>query len=151
AGDGEKALQITMEQQPEIVISDIRMPVLDGIEYLRRIQSWPERPRVLVLSGFNDFELVKEAMKLGAADYLLKLKMEPEDLLRALEGIRLSINECRAKADADQFYNRQVLNNMPVLQRNFLRDILRDTGYEQPELLKTMKFLDIRLDINRVF
>lgn len=151
ASDGKKALQLTREQQPDITITDIKMPVMDGLEYIRQIQSLPKKPRVVVLSSYNDFELVKGAMKLGAEDYLLKLNMEPDDLLHVLENIRCKIDECRVQEDSTQFLNEQVQKNIPILRRNLLKDILKHSDNQHQELLATLNFLNIRLNMDHLF
>lgn len=70
---------------PDIVVTDIRMPGIDGVELTRIIKERHSHIEVIVLSSFNDFEYVKETLMLGALDYILKPKMQYSDLLIALE------------------------------------------------------------------
>lgn len=73
AKDGEEAWQIYQEAHPEIVITDLKMPKMDGIELIQRIKKDNPNTQIIALSNHSDFELVKEAMKAGAYDYLLKV------------------------------------------------------------------------------
>ena len=74
ASDGEQALEICRRSAPDILITDMKMPRMDGIALLRALQKEKIQMYVIVLSGYDDFQLVREAMRLGAADYLLKLE-----------------------------------------------------------------------------
>lgn len=85
AGDGAEAVALARELSPDVVLMDVRMPVLDGIEATRRIVAGEESPRVLVLTTFDLDEYVYEALRAGASGFLLK--DAPEEQLVA--GIRI--------------------------------------------------------------
>jgi DNA-binding NarL/FixJ family response regulator len=70
AGDGEAALVLAMDLEPDAVLMDVRMPVMDGIEATRRLRAAHPQMPVLVLSAFPDFAL--EALRAGAAGYVMK-------------------------------------------------------------------------------
>jgi DNA-binding NarL/FixJ family response regulator len=86
AGDGSQAVAVTIEQRPDIVVMDIRMPGVDGLEATRRITANPQLSdvKVLVLTTFDTDEYVYEALRSGASGFLLK-DTEPVELLRALQ------------------------------------------------------------------
>jgi DNA-binding NarL/FixJ family response regulator len=88
AGDGRQALAAVRAHRPDVIVMDIRMPVLDGLAATRVIAADPELSgvRVLVLTTFDEDELVFEAIRAGAAGFLLK-DADPADLLR---GIRVA-------------------------------------------------------------
>jgi DNA-binding NarL/FixJ family response regulator len=72
AGDGHEAVQLVAERQPDVVLMDLRMPRLDGVAATRRIKArWPD-VQVLVLTTFDDDELVFQSIEAGASGYLLK-------------------------------------------------------------------------------
>jgi len=85
AGNGEEAVALARSERPDVVLMDIRMPVLDGIEATRRIAADGDLAgcRVLVLTTFEADEYVFEALRAGASGFLLK-DVEPADLLRAI-------------------------------------------------------------------
>lgn len=73
AGNGIKALELCRDVRPHIVITDIRMPKMDGIRFMEQLRAeTPEMPAVILLSGYDEFEYARQAMRLGAYDYLLK-------------------------------------------------------------------------------
>ena len=87
AEDGRQALQLARELQPDVVLMDIRMPELDGIEATRRLGDSPGGvPRVLMLTTFDMNEYVYEAMKSGASGFLLK-DVRPEQLADAVRTV----------------------------------------------------------------
>jgi DNA-binding NarL/FixJ family response regulator len=85
ADDGEAAVRLAAELRPDVVLMDIRMPVLDGLEATRRIGARAElaEVRVVVLTTFEVDEYVFEALRAGAAGFLVK-DTEPADLVRAV-------------------------------------------------------------------
>ncbi len=84
AGDGEKALQ-TMEQNPfDVVLLDLRMPGRDGLSVLRTIkQKWPES-EVVIITGYPTVASAKEAVRLGAYDYVAK-PVAPQDVINVTD------------------------------------------------------------------
>jgi DNA-binding NarL/FixJ family response regulator len=84
AGDGEEALATTQRLQPDVVLMDVQMPKLDGLEATRRIAKDPTiRTRVLILTTFERDDYIFEALRAGASGFMLK-NASPEDLVRAV-------------------------------------------------------------------
>ena len=88
ARDGEEALQMVEEYHPHIIITDISMPGLDGISVIRLLRSRGDQARIIALSCHDDFEYVKEAMRLGADEYVLKNLLTEQKLLELLEQMK---------------------------------------------------------------
>jgi DNA-binding NarL/FixJ family response regulator len=72
AGDGAEAVSLAAQLEPDVVLMDVRMPTLDGIEATRRIVAGVDSPRVLVLTTFDNDEIVVGALRAGASGFLLK-------------------------------------------------------------------------------
>jgi DNA-binding NarL/FixJ family response regulator len=87
AGDGQQALQVAAEVRPDVVLMDVRMPVMDGVEATRRILSGADAPRVIVLTTFDLDEYAFAALKAGASAFLLK-DAAPPDLLAAIRAVQ---------------------------------------------------------------
>jgi DNA-binding NarL/FixJ family response regulator len=83
AADGREALALARELTPDVVLMDIRMPELDGLEATRRLLASSEPPRVLMLTTFGEDQYVYDAMKAGASGFLLK-DLRPEQLAEAV-------------------------------------------------------------------
>ncbi len=86
ATDGEEAVRLARRERPEVVVMDVRMPVMDGIEATRRIVEHDEDARVLVLTTFELDEYVFAALQAGASGFLLK-RSPPETLVEAIRTI----------------------------------------------------------------
>jgi DNA-binding NarL/FixJ family response regulator len=85
ASDGEQAVRLTRQHQPGIVLMDIRMPGVDGLEASKRILADPEYAgvRIVILTTFESDEYIFEALRLGASGFLVK-DTEPADLIKAI-------------------------------------------------------------------
>jgi DNA-binding NarL/FixJ family response regulator len=83
AGNGEEALAAARDLTPDVVLMDISMPVLDGIEATRRVSQVDDAPRVVVLTSFSDRDRILGALDAGAVGYLLK-DSEPDELVRGV-------------------------------------------------------------------
>jgi NarL family two-component system response regulator LiaR len=83
AGDGEEAVQLAARLQPDVVLMDLVMPKLDGVDAMRRLRDSLPETRVIVLTSFLDDERLLPAMRAGAAGYLLK-DVQPQELARAI-------------------------------------------------------------------
>jgi DNA-binding NarL/FixJ family response regulator len=83
AGDGREALELARSLAPDVILMDVRMPEVDGIEATRRLLVNPDAPRVLVLTTFDEDAYVYDAMKAGASGFLLKA-VRPEQLVEAV-------------------------------------------------------------------
>jgi DNA-binding NarL/FixJ family response regulator len=86
AGDGEEAVAVASETDPDVVLMDIRMPKLDGIEATRRLLTGASRTRVLMLTTFDLDEYVVDAFRAGASGFLLKTA-PPHQLVAALRTV----------------------------------------------------------------
>jgi DNA-binding NarL/FixJ family response regulator len=91
AGDGEQAVALASGLRPDVMLMDLRMPVLDGVESTRRIVrdaevAGTDRPRIIALTTFNRDQAVVQAVQAGASGYLLK-SAEPEFLLAAIRTV----------------------------------------------------------------
>ncbi|WP_339822208.1 response regulator [Paenibacillus sp. FSL R7-0216] len=92
-----RALALIQEVKPDLIISDIKMPMLDGIELCKQVVAAGLHCRILLLTSYKEFDYVKEALKFGASGYLVKHELEPEILLRELEAIKPQIEEERER------------------------------------------------------
>jgi AraC-like DNA-binding protein/DNA-binding NarL/FixJ family response regulator len=97
AANGRAALQMVDETGADLVITDIKMPEMDGIELIRALKAGGYDGEVLVLSNYNDFELVREALKIGAHDYMLKLTLNTDSFMPILEEVADKLDKKKRK------------------------------------------------------
>ncbi|MDE7428715.1 MAG: response regulator, partial [Lachnospiraceae bacterium] len=83
AQDGEEVLQMMAQEKPDVLITDINMPFLNGVELVKKVKEQYPEVVVLVLSGYDDFAYVKETLMAGAINYLLK-PVSKIDLIQAV-------------------------------------------------------------------
>ena len=95
AEDGEEALAFIERVKPDVVVTDITMPVMDGLELIARLQRAAERPEIVILSGYDDFPYVQEAIRQGVADYLLK-PIKPDEFRATMERVAGRLREKEA-------------------------------------------------------
>jgi len=84
AADGKEALEIIAQQPVDLVLTDVRMPEMDGIELAKTIQAEFPVTRVIIISGYEEFEYAREALRYGVRDYLLK----PVDIDQLLDTVQ---------------------------------------------------------------
>lgn len=87
AGDGKSGLELLLKTGPDLVLADIRMPEMDGMQMLRAALDQGCAPVAILLSAYSDFEYAREAMKLGVSEYLVK-PVTADELAAAVNGAR---------------------------------------------------------------
>ncbi len=121
ASNGKQALDfIRNGGNFDLLITDMKMPVMDGIDLLRNIQPYKEFLCILALSSYNDFYLVREAFRLGASDYILKTDIEQQNFLHKIRQTREFLNKIQGprkeqKITAENSYIRPYEKKLTVL------------------------------------
>ncbi len=90
AANGKEGLQLVKETEPDVVLTDIRMPVMNGLQMIENIQKQQRMPKIIIVSGYEDFEYARNALRLGVSEYILKplnLTQLREILIRLREEI----------------------------------------------------------------
>lgn len=113
--NGKQALEIYEKEHPDIIMTDLKMPVMDGMELIRRIREKDHTVRILILSCLKEFHLVQQAISMNVSDYILKLTMTQEDMERILQ---------KTKDELDMLKERkkEETGNSEEERRNILRD-----------------------------
>lgn len=146
AGNGVEALQLVNTFQPDILLTDIRMPHMLGTELAGKIVDTFPKCKVIFLSGYSDKDFFKSAIKLGAIDYIEK-PVDSDDLKTALNKAVLSVkalNEHNISPDADilrkAFKNKEITSTLMPKNAHFAAVILSPYGEyfsSIPEMIKT--------------
>lgn len=97
AGDGEYAYPLILKAEPDLLITDVKMPFMDGLELSRLVKKALPQTKIVILSGYNEFDYAKEAIKIGISDYLLK-PITSASLIEAMRKVADAIAEEREKS-----------------------------------------------------
>ncbi len=123
--NGRQALDYLSDQETDVLLTDIRMPVMDGLELLREMKKRKDGAYKVILSAYDEFHCVRQAMRLGANEFILKSEITGEELERILEEAALFLEQRdgRKKADEEELALRQEAG-----MRRFLRLDLPKAG-----------------------
>ena len=137
AESGERALEILGEQAVNVVLLDVKMPGLDGIETLKRIKEKDESVEVIMVSGLNILKKAVDAIKLGAYDYILK-PFDPEEILtaveRALERQRMSRELSYFRLEREQLWGASEIVSQDEKMKEVF-DIIQKVAYTTTTVL----------------
>lgn len=141
ACNGFDALEIIRKEQIDIVITDIKMPNMSGLQLIEQVKKEKSDTKFIILSGFDDFYLVSEAYKLGVSDYFLKMELRAETVLDVLLKLSGEIIKERDEQKREELKAR-LLHDVDKysLKKARIEKILREYVYSNhtPELYKKM-------------
>lgn len=143
--NGSKALALAKKLRPDIIITDIKMPVMDGIELVKAVKEVKLDTKFILLSAHDDFELVKQAMKLGVEDYILKLQMEADSLLQVLKSVCESIDKERDTMQKRIIIEKQLNDSISILKEDFLKSMIKGGNIDEEELEEKFSLYEIPL------
>ncbi len=118
AGDGEQAYVQIKKLAPDIVITDIKMPFMDGLELTKLIKESLPDTEVIILSGFGEFEYAKEGIQLGIAEYLLK-PINSEELIEAVNRVKEKVINDRQQKSLLKKYEQEMGEGNPGEKKEF--------------------------------
>ncbi len=118
ARNGVEALEMAESLQPDVVLTDIKMPFMDGLTLCKKLKELYQKVKIIILSGFDEFVYAKEAIKLEAEEYLLK-PINANELKEVFERVKKNLDyELDEKRNVEKLKN-YYLESLPVLQENF--------------------------------
>jgi two-component system response regulator YesN len=123
AANGIEALELCRQHEPDILVTDIMMPGLTGLELTKELRRLFPKLKIIIISGYNDFEYARTAMKYGITDYLLK-PVEENELIQVLKRIRSEIDEEARLSKALEAGEEQMKKALPVMCETFLNQLI---------------------------
>lgn len=119
AENGREALDLIEENIPDVVITDITMPLMDGLELAAVLKDSYPTVKTVILTGFDDFKFAQQAIKYGVADYILKPVL-PKDIEDLIEKLKNQIDEEIAQKEDIVMLRRHYNESLPVIRDRFL-------------------------------
>lgn len=123
AGDGELAYPAILKARPDILITDIRMPFMDGLELSERVKRELPDIRIILISGYSDFAYAKEAIRIGVTDYLTK-PVTAAGLLETLKHVARKVEEDRRRREMKEQYQKEGEARITLEQQKLFSRIL---------------------------
>lgn len=143
AADGLDGSELIKKLLPDIIITDIKMPEIDGLSMLREIKDTVPGCKIIILTGHRDFDYVHEALKIGAFDFLLK----PSKIEELTSVIARAVKELKFREERVQEFeklNMLFLQNISVLREKLLYDVIYEINTNEEDILQKLELFKIR-------
>lgn len=144
AENGEDALEKLEALEPDVVLTDIRMPYMDGLTLAERIRQKYPSMKIVIFSGYDDFEYAKRAIKLNVTEYILK-PVNVEELTAILKKIKGNLDEEIEQKRNVTLLRESYKKSLPILREQFLKDLI-SRPMEEETALKLMEEYAIPLN-----
>ena len=144
AHNGIEALDLAEQEAPDVVLTDIKMPYMDGLELAHNLKIMYPTVRILIFSGFDEFEYAKEAIRLEVEEYILK-PVDADELRRIFMRIKESLDQEMDEKRNVQKLRDYYMESLPLLQENFYSSLV-DGGIPEAEIPRYLADYQINLD-----
>jgi two-component system response regulator YesN len=142
--DGQEALDLCLELKPDILFTDIRMPIMDGLEVAMELKEQGKDIKIIIISGVQDFNYAKTALNINAEGYILKPVKIPE-LEETVSKVVNGINLEKKKKLELQNLQQQLHKNLPVIREKFIRNLITGIYRQEQEITGNLEYLHIPL------
>jgi len=142
ASNGKEALEIVPGLGPQIIITDIRMPMMDGLELTHELKKLLPETKIVILSGYDDFSYAKQALRLGVCEYLLK-PVGAEELITLLLKLKNDIQVETAKKIQAETTQTLLNENLLLLQSEFIQTMMKGALNDSDLILQKAAQLNI--------
>lgn len=123
ANNGVKALEMVEEYQPDVVVTDIKMPYMDGMELSNRIKTEFPATKILLFTGFDEFEYAKEAVHLEVEEYILK-PVNSVELTNVFTQLKIKLDQEISEKRNTEILQKYYMESLPLLQANFYSSLI---------------------------
>lgn len=141
AANGQDALELAESLRPDVLLTDIKMPFLDGLTLCRRLTELLPAAKCVVFSGFDDFEYAKQAIRMNVSEYILK-PINAAELAGVLQKLKAELDRERTERQNVEFLRQQYEESLPVLRELYCSRLL-DGRVEPGQELKQAQRLGI--------
>ena len=133
AANGEEGLELSEQLKPDVIMTDIKMPFMDGLTFSRRAKEMLPYVKVAILSGFDEFDYAKEAIRLEVEEYILK-PIDAEELARVFLRLKALLDEEIAQRNDIQRLQHFYEESLPLMRQQLLSGLL--SGRLTPEFIR---------------
>ena len=133
AGNGEEALELAEQLRPDVVLTDIKMPFMDGLELCRHLRQSLPAAKLVVFSGFDDFEYARQAVGAGVSEYILK-PINAQELSEVLAKLRQQLDKQHLERRDMETLRRRYEESLPILRELFYTRLL--SGQLRPDQIQ---------------
>lgn len=144
ATNGEEAVALARRHKPDLILMDIKMPALTGLQATAVIRQELPDVKIVILTAYNEFAYVQKALKLGACDYILK-PVRPDKLLELLSDIKEEIQNERRDLRTVEIVKDSLQKTLPVIEANLVENLIRGTNPEGTTIEESLAYLGKRL------
>lgn len=144
ASNGVRALEMAEKYQPDVVMTDIKMPYMDGLELARRLKKEMPTVRILLFTGFDEFEYAKEAVHLEVEEYILK-PVNSQELTEVFGRLKKTLDQDREEKRSVEKLQTYYEESLPLLQANFFSSLI-EGRIQEDELPRYLS--DYRIDLS---
>jgi two-component system response regulator YesN len=149
AENGKEGIKLIDNLKPDIILLDIRMPIMNGLEVLKFLRDTNSTVESIVLSGYDDFAYVQQALQLGVCDYLLK-PCEPNEILSTVLRVKKTIEKKRIKQKIINKYSSHLKLNIVLIKEKFLLRLINNKVEFNNNLYSIFKNYEINLSMNNI-
>lgn len=141
AEDGEEALEKAIQHDVHIMLVDLNMPIMDGIELMKQVRERLPNCKIVIITGHDEFAYAQKAIRLQVKDYILK-PANPAQLEKVLRQVRGELEEEASKQQQWQQASQQLSRSYPLLRERFCQQWL-DGGMTADEIAEQLRFLQL--------
>lgn len=149
AEDGEQALDMIRELHPDIMLIDIRMPEMSGLEVIKAVHSADLPVKSIIISGYDDFSYAQEALKLDVSFYLMK-PCRPEEILETVLSVKTDIENERSKKKIYEELKHKFNENLPLIKDHYLARLIPFENNYRSRMLEDFELYKINIHIKNI-
>ncbi|MDD3224937.1 MAG: response regulator [Clostridium sp.] len=135
-------MDLVEELSPDILFTDINMPIIDGIKFSEMVIQRRPKTKIVILSGYDDFDYAQKSIKIGVLDFLLK-PINNDEVFKSASKLKNIIDYERESYNEYNSLKKQLSDNLPYIKEKFLIELL-SRNFETEKIINKASFLGLR-------